>query len=197
MFWQGPTFNCEIFAQSRPDEAYRPVTLKRHGQEKTYWVFTCVVRIKKYGKVRMAVIYDNPDRQGKPIYCFTRHLTWNASKIVQVRCHRWDIEPLHERIQQFLGAEDSQLQTEAGVRRHLTLVFVVNSWLQSLDLNQPIGDLPMTEFQDVSPTFGQRCRRILLEVFYELIQTIHRWLEEGQMTPTQIFEILFKRLLYV
>ena len=118
-------------------------------------------------------------------------------KIVQVRCHRWDIEPLHERIKQFLGAEDSQLQTEAGVRRHLTWVLVVNALLTSLDLNQPLGDRPMTEFQDVSPTFGQRCRRILLEVFYELIQTIHRWLEERQMTPTQIFETLFKRLLYV
>ena len=70
MFWQGQTFNCETFAQSRPDQAYRPVTLKRHGQEKTYWVFTYVVRIKKYGKVRMAVIYDNPDRQGKPILLF-------------------------------------------------------------------------------------------------------------------------------
>jgi hypothetical protein len=30
-----------------------------------------------------------------------------------------------------------------------------------------------------------------------LIQTIHRWLEERQMTPTQIFETPFKRLLYV
>jgi Transposase DDE domain len=197
VFWQGQTFNCETFAQSRPDQAYRPVRLTRRGQEKTYWVFTCVVRIKKYGQVRMAVIYDNPDRPGKPIYCFTRQLTWNATKIVQVRCHRWDIEPLHERIQQFLGAEDSQLQTEAGVRRHLTLVFVVNSLLKSLDLNQPIGDLPMTEFQDVSPTFGQRCRRILLEVFYDLIQTIAQWLKENQMTPSQIFEILFNRLLYV
>ena len=89
--WQGQTFNCETFAQSRPDEAYRPVRLTRRDQEKTYWVFTCVVRIRKYGKVRLAVIYDNPDRQGKPIYCFTRMLTWNAQKIVQVRCHRWDI----------------------------------------------------------------------------------------------------------
>lgn len=44
VFWQGQTFNCETFAQSRPDEAYRPVTLRRRGQEKTYWVFTCVVR---------------------------------------------------------------------------------------------------------------------------------------------------------
>jgi hypothetical protein len=197
VFWQGQTFNCETFAQSRPDEAYRPVILTHRGQEKRYWVFTCVVRIRKYGKVRLAVIYDNPDRQGKPIYCFTRQLTWNATKIVQVRCHRWDIEPLHEQIKQFLGAEDSQLQTEAGVRRHLTLVPVVNSLLKSLDLSQPIGELPMTEFQNVSPTFGQRCRRILLEVFYELIQTIHLWLEEKQITPSQIFETLFKRLLYV
>jgi DDE superfamily endonuclease len=197
VFWQGQAFNCETFAQSRPDEAYRPVMLTRHGQEKMFWVFTCVVRIKKYGKVRLAVIYDQPGRPGKPIYCFTPMLTWNAQKIVQVRCHRWDIEPLHEQIKQFLGAEDSQLQTEAGVRRHLTLVFVVNSLLKSLDLSQPLGDLPMTEFQGVSPTFGQRCRRIFLEVFYELIQTIHRWLEERQMTPTQIFETLFKRLLYV
>jgi len=157
----------------------------------------CRALSKKYGKVRLAVIYDNPDRQGKPIYCFTRQLTWNAQKIVQVRCHRWAIEPLPERIQQFLGAEDSPLQTEAGVRRHLTRVFVVNSLLKSLDLSQPIGDLPMTEFQNVSPTFGQRCRRILLEVFHDLIQTIARWLKENQMTPSQVFEILFNRLLYV
>lgn len=130
-------------------------------------------------------------------HCFTRMLNWNAQKIVQVRCHRWDIEPLHEQIKQFLGAEDSQLQTEAGVRRHLTLVFVVNSLLKSLDRSQPIGDLPMTEFQDVLPTFGQRCRRILLEVFHDLIQTIAQWLKENQMTPSQVFELLFNRLLYV
>jgi hypothetical protein len=139
VFWQGQRFNCETFAQSRPEEAYRPVTLTRRGQSKTFWVFTCVVRIKRYGKVRLAVIYDQPHRQGKPIYCFTRKLTWNAQKMMSLRCHRWDIEPLHERIQQFLGAEDSQLQTEQGVRRHLTLVFVVNSLLKSLDLSQPIG----------------------------------------------------------
>jgi hypothetical protein len=44
VFWQGQTFDCETFAQSRPDEAYRPVTLRRRGQEKSYWVFSCVVR---------------------------------------------------------------------------------------------------------------------------------------------------------
>jgi hypothetical protein len=49
---------------------------------------------------------------------------WDAKKIV--------IEPLHEQIKQFLRAEDSQLQTEAGIRRHLTLVLVVNLLLKSL-----------------------------------------------------------------
>jgi hypothetical protein len=67
VFWQGQTFTCETFAQSRPDQAYRPVRLTRRGQAKTYWVFRCGVRIRKYGKVRLAVIYDNPDRPGKPI----------------------------------------------------------------------------------------------------------------------------------
>ena len=55
----------------------------------------------------------------------------------------------------------------------------------------------MTEFQNVPPTFGQRCRRIRLEVLQDLIQTIARWLKENQMTPSQVFEILFNRLLYV
>jgi len=44
-------------------------------------------------------------------------LYWNAKKILSVRLHRWDIEPLHEQIKQFLGAEDSQLRTEEGVRK--------------------------------------------------------------------------------
>ena len=147
----------------------------------------------------------NPFNETHRVSCLRENLTSSSDgegletgcALSSVPRQSFTRQPLHEQIKQFLGAEDSQLQTEAGVRRHLTLVFVVNSLLKSLDLNQPIGDLPMTEFQDVSPTFGQRCRRILLEVFYELIQTIHRWLEEQQMTPTQIFEILFKRLFYV
>jgi hypothetical protein len=197
VYWRNQQFNCECFAQSRPDSAYQKVTVSLHGKERSFWVFTCVVHIRKYGKVRLAVIYDNPHRQGDPIYCFTDMVVWNAKKIVSLRFRRWDIEPLHEQIKQFLGAEDSQLQTEHGVRKHLTLVFVVNSLLKSLELTKPIGDVPMSGFsKDVLPTFGQRCRRIILEVFYDLIQKIHQWIEENKMSMDQIFETLFKKLLY-
>jgi hypothetical protein len=147
----------------------------------------------------------NPFNETHRVSCLRENLTSSSDgegletgrALSSVPRQSFTRQPLHEQIKQFLGAEDSQLQTEAGVRRHLTLVFVVNSLLKSLDLSQPIGDLPMTEFIDVTPTFGQRCRRILLEVFHDLIQTIHRWLQDKHMTPSQVFEMLFNRLLYV
>jgi hypothetical protein len=107
----------------------------------------------------MAIIYDNPERKGEPLYVFTKMLYWNATKILSDGKNRFSIDPLHEQIKQFLGAEDSQLQTEEGLRKHLTLVFVVNSLLQSLDLSSPIYDLSMPWQENVIPTFGQRCRR--------------------------------------
>ena len=145
----------------------------------------------------MAIIYSKPDKEGNPIYVFTNMLWWNAKKLLMVRLHRWDIEPFHEQIKQFQGAESSQLQTETGVRKHLTLVFVVNSLLKSMDLSSPIGDLSM-EWQDNEiPTFGQRCRRVILEVFYDIITQVHQWITTQTRTVPQIFQTLFHRLLRV
>ena len=196
LYHKGQQYNCETFQQTIPKESFKEVTVSIRHKERTRWVFTCSVRIRRYGKVRFAIIYDNPDKKGDPIYTFTNMLVWNAHKILSVRMHRWDIEPFHEQIKQFLGAESSQLQTEQGVRKHLTLVFVVNSLLKSIDLSSPIGDLPMDWSENVHPTFGQRCRRIIFEVFHDLIKTIHHWVETESKTITEIFETLFKRLLY-
>jgi hypothetical protein len=196
LYHKGQQYNCESFQQTIPKGCFKEVTVRVRHKERTRWMFTCSVRIRRYGKVRFAIIYDNPDRKGSPIYTFTNMLVWNAHKILSVRMHRWDIEPFHEQIKQFLGAEDSQLQTEQGVKRHLTLVFVVNSLLKSIDLSSPIGDLPMDWSEDVQPTFGQRCRRIIFEVFHHLIKTIHHWVEAGSKTVSEIFQTLFRRLLY-
>ena len=126
LFYKGQRYNCETFEQTLSSDAFREITLTIRQKKRTYWVFSCCVRIRGYGKVRIAIIYDNPERKGEPIYVFTKMLVWNAKKILSVRLHRWDIEPFHEQIKQFLGAESSQLQNEEGVRKHLTLVFVVH-----------------------------------------------------------------------
>jgi len=196
LYHKGQEYNCETFQQSIPKESFEKVTVMVRNKEHTRWVFTCTVRIRRYSKVRFAIIYDNPDKQGEPIYTFSNMLVWNHHKLLSVRLHRWDIEPFHEQIKQFLGAEDSQLRTEEGVRKHLTLVFVVNSLLKSIDLTSPIGELPMDWPEDVQPTFGHRCRRIVFEVFYDLIQTIYQWIETKAKTVADIFKTLFKKLLY-
>ena len=196
LYYKNQEYNCETFQETIPKESFRKETIIVGNQERTRWVFTCSVRIRRYGKVRFAIIYDNPDKKGNPIYSFTNMLVWNARKILSVRMHRWDIEPFHEQIKQFLGAEDSQLQTEQGVRKHLALVFVVNSLLKSIDLSSPIGDLPMNWSEDVQPTFGQRCRRIVFEVFHDLFETMHHWIQKESKTVIEIFDTLFERLLY-
>ena len=196
LYYKRQSYNCETFNETIPKESFKEVTITIRHQEQTRWMFTITVHIRRYGKVRFAIIYDNPNKHGEPIYVFTNMLVWDNHKLLSVRSHRWDIEPFHEQIKQFLGAEDSQLQTEQGVRKHLTLVFVVNSLLKSIDLSSPIGDLPMDNYKNVQPTFGQRCRRIVFEVFHDLIKKIHHWIDTKSKTVTGIFETLFHRLLY-
>ena len=197
LHYKGSRYNCQTFNQTLKPQAFKEVTVRIGRQDKTRWIFSCTVRIRRYGKVRLAIIYSKPNKEGNPIYVFTNMLWWNAKKLLTVRLHRWDIEPLHEQIKQFLGAESSQLQTETGVRKHLTLVFVVNSLLKSMDLSSPIGDLSMEWENNEIPTFGQRCRRVILEVFYDIITQVHQWITTQIRTVPEIFQTLFYRLLRV
>ena len=183
-------YNCESFNATLPPTAFKETTVRLGQREKTRWVFSCTVRIQRYGKVRLAIIYSRPDKQGNPIYAFTNMLWWNATKLLTVRLHRWDIEPLHEQIKQFLGAESSQLQTERGVRKHLTLVFVVNSLLKSIQLSSPIGELSIRWSENDMPTFGQRCRRVILEVFYDLMVEIHQLITTEKKKVTEILNAI-------
>jgi hypothetical protein len=47
----------------------------------------------------------------------------------------------------------------------------------------------MDSYKDVQPKFGQRCRRIVLEVFYELIHNIHHWIKTKSKTVTDILKL--------
>lgn len=95
LYYKGEQYNCETFGQTIPKESFKKVTVSVRHQENTRWIFTCTVHIRRYSKVRLAIIYDNPDKQGEPIYVFTKMLVWNNHKILSVRLHRWDIEPFH------------------------------------------------------------------------------------------------------
>ena len=50
LFYKGRRYNCETFEQTLPDKVFREITLTIRGSQRTYWVFTCCVRIRRYGK---------------------------------------------------------------------------------------------------------------------------------------------------
>ncbi len=114
LYHKGQSYNCETFNQTIPKESFREINVSVRYQERTGWMFTCTVRIRRYGKVRFAIIYDNPDKQNQYM-CLPICWYGTTIKILSVlvspsygrteRSHRWDIEPFHEQIKQFLGAE--------------------------------------------------------------------------------------------
>ncbi len=101
VYYKDQKYNCETFQQTISKELFKETTVHIRGQERTRWMYSRTVRIRRYGKVRFAIIYDNPDKHGEPVYVFTQMLFWNIHKILSVRLHRWDIEPFHEQIKQF------------------------------------------------------------------------------------------------
>jgi len=48
-------------------ESFLPVKAKgRNGEERQYWAFTKVVRLKKYGRKRLVIVHEQEDLSDKP-----------------------------------------------------------------------------------------------------------------------------------
>ncbi len=82
VYYKDQRYNCETFQQTIPKEFFKEATVHIRGQERTHWMYSCTVRIRRYGKVRFAIIYDNSDKHGEPVYVFTQTLFWDIHKIL-------------------------------------------------------------------------------------------------------------------
>ena len=51
LYHKGQEYNCETFQQTIPKESFKKVTVSVRHKEHTRWVFTCSMRIRRYGKV--------------------------------------------------------------------------------------------------------------------------------------------------
>ena len=56
----------------------------RNGEKKPYWVFTKVVRLKKYGEKRLVIVHEQED--GKTVHRFflTDAKHWESTRIRNV-----------------------------------------------------------------------------------------------------------------
>ena len=60
---------AQALRQAHP-ESFRTVRVRcRNGETKSFWVFTKVVRLKRYGRKRLVIVHDQPDLGDAPASC--------------------------------------------------------------------------------------------------------------------------------
>ena len=92
-------------------ESFRPVTVTcRNGKAKQYWVFTKVVRLKKYGEKRLVMVHEQEDLQDGPRFFLTDAKQWASTHLLETWSYRWTAEVFHDNWLQVLDtAERSQV----------------------------------------------------------------------------------------
>ena len=73
---------AEVRAQ--PPESFRAVTVQcPNGEVKQYWVFTKVVRLKKYGAKRLVIVHKHAALQDSPRFLLTDAKHWESTRIIE------------------------------------------------------------------------------------------------------------------
>lgn len=173
--------------QAHP-ESFRAVQVRcRNGERKPFWAFTQSVRLKRYGRKRIAMGHERADLTDPPRFLVTDALHWERGRIIETWSFRWAAEVLHEFSKQETGLEAAQVRTEEAVKRHLRLRCLAQSLLQRASTVASTSE--QFAFAEGKITFGQRCRAITREVFHSLL-SVAKPLFAGGYSSEQVAEIL-------
>jgi hypothetical protein len=173
--------------QSHP-ESFRPVAVRcRNGERKAYWAFTKSVRLKRYGRKRIAMVHERADLTDPPRFLVTDAVHWESGRIIETWRFRWAAEVFHEFSKQGTGLEAAQVRNKEAVTRHLRLSCLAQSLLQRAPTVASTSE--QFAFAKGEKTFGQRCRTITREVCLSFLSLAHRLFASGY-SCAQIVEAL-------
>ena len=159
----------------------------RNGETKDYWVFTKVVRLKRYGRKRLAIVHETEDLTDAPLFLLTSANHWDSGRIIQTWSYRWASEIFHEFTKQVTGLESSQVRKEEAVKRHFRLSCVSQSLIQRA--SAPVSESERFEFAKGEITLGQRCRTIAREVLRSMLELCKCLFSEGKSCD-QVLDVL-------
>ena len=173
--------------QTHP-ESFRHVSVRcRNGETKEFWAFTKTVRLKRYGRKRIAMVHERVDLTDNPRFLVTDALHWESGRIIETWSFRWAAEVFHEFSKQGTGLEAAQVRNEEAVNRHFRLSCLAQSILQRTPTIASTSE--QFAFAKGEITFGQRCRTITREVFHSLLSLAKR-LFAGGYSCEQVAEAL-------
>ena len=94
--WKRADALDELLRMDSP-HSFRPIEVKsRNGEVKSYWVFTKVVRLKRYGRKRLVIVHETHDLTDEPRFLLTDATHWESRRIIQTWNYRWASEIFHE-----------------------------------------------------------------------------------------------------
>ena len=173
--------------QTHP-ESFRHVQVRcRNGERKEFWAFTKSVRLKRYGRKRLAMVHERADLTDTPRFLVSDAIHWESGRIIETWSFRWAAEVFHEFSKQGTGLEAAQVRNEEAVKRHLRLSCLAQSILQRTPT--VVSTSEQFAFAKGEKTFGQRCRAITREVFSSLLSLAKR-LFAGGFSCEQVTEAL-------
>src|SRR5512143_276952 len=180
--WQGQWRRVdEVAAELRtqhPSSFRRLQVTGRNGEEKTCWVFTKTVRLKRYGRKRLVIIQEQAELTDSPRFLLTDALHWEGARIIRVWSYRWPVESFHQFCKQVVGLEAAQVRQEEAVKRHFRLSCVAQSLLQRI----PGGGRKSERFafaEDDQQTVGQKLYTLTREALGQLLQLVHGLFVQG------------------
>jgi hypothetical protein len=159
-------------------ESFRPVSVRcRNGERQEFWAFTKTVRLKRYGRKRIALGHERSDLTDTPRFLVTDAGHWESGRRIETWSFRWAAEVFHEFSKQGTGLAAAQVRTEEAVKRPLRLSCLAQSLLQRAPAIASTSE--QFAFAQGAITFGQRCRAITREAFLSLLSFAQRLLAGG------------------
>lgn len=189
--WQGQWQRVDTVAhtlrQAHP-ESFRAVRVRcRNGETKLVWVFTKVVRLKRYGRKRLVIVHEQADLGETPRFLLTDALHWESGRVLETWSYRWTAEIFHEFGKQVCGLEAAQVRKEEAVKRHFRLSGVAQSLLQQAPASG--AETERFAFAQGTITIGQRVRTIAREALQSLLKLVEQLLAQGHSCE-HILEVL-------
>jgi hypothetical protein len=186
--WQQVQTVAQGLRQAHPERFQSKKVRCRNGEIREIWVFSKVVRLKKYGRKRVAIVHELADLSDAPRFLLTDALHWDGSRIFSTWSFRWPVETFHQFAKQLTGFEDAQLRNEEAVKRHFCLSCIAQSALQSASCSGQNSER-FNFAHDREQTIGQRLYSLSREAVQQVIEFTQSLLNQGKSVE-QIMEVL-------
>jgi hypothetical protein len=173
--------------QAHP-ERFRSLQVRcRHGEMKSIWVFTKVVRLKRDGRKRLVIVHEQAELSDAPRFLRTDARHWESGRVIETWSYRWAIEVFHDFGKQVTGLESAQVRKEEAVKRHFRLSCVAQSVVQRVCVEKSTSE--RFAFASEQITVGQKVRTIAREALHGLLELVESLLAQGHSCE-HILEVL-------